>query len=369
MGCGGSKGAAAPAAAAKPPEAPPQAAPAADPSPVPAPAAAVAQSGLAQAVDGKIDVGEAAKIEEVEQAKQMTKEAFAAGMRKLLVLAIEGYPKALRSTMARRNELLRDVKGDQDAAAEKIKAAAAALSEEGKTWLLGLVPYVGFPAQLLYPTWTIMRRVCLLAAVFGLDLSTEDTRGRILHVFAGLRAVPAVEYGMEMACQAVWVAFAGPLAGFLPVGTLVTKVANVEGAVVDVVGRESFCEMGRKLAEAEYADPLDAEPTLSDYMSLAKDGTAFALYSTWKGGLTAVAIAQDKDRRSEALGQAVGAGKQAVDVGKKTGSIALATGVAVGAAGVAVAKDQGPQLAAKLADKAKGVVGGAGGGTDSKAKS
>lgn len=301
--------------------------------------------------------GEATAIVEVEQAKQITKDAFNAGMKKLLILAIDGYPKALRSTLARRNAELRQTNGDQDAACEVVKARAAAMSEEGKTWLLGLVPFIGFPAQLLYPTWMIMRRVCLLAAIYGLDLSSEDTRGRILHVFAGLRAVPAVECGMEMAVQAVWVALVGPVAGIVPVGTLVTKVTNVEGHVVDAMGRETFSEMQRKVPEAEYAAELDPEPTLNDYLDLAKQGTAFALYSAMKAPGKVVSTMADKDKRTEAMGQATDVARQSVDTGIKVGTAAANVGMAVGAGAVALVQSRGSQLATAVTSQAKEAAG------------
>lgn len=285
----------------------------------------------------------AGNADDIEQAKQITKEVFMAGVEKLMQVSIDGYPKALRSTMARRNELLREMNGNQDLAVEKISKMAAALSEEGKTWLLGLVPYVGLPSQLLYPTWTMMRRVCLLAAVYGLDLNTEGTRALIIQTFAGLRAVPAAEYAIEAAVQLVWIAFAGPVAGFLPVGTVVSKVANVEGHVVDAVGRENFKEKGREVPEEEYMEELDPEPTRKDYIDLAKEGTALALYSAWAGAKAAAAMAQDKGKRQEAVDQAV---DQAARL--------KGTAAAVGTGAVALAGEKGAELAGKVADKAKG---------------
>jgi len=263
-------------------------------------------------------------------------------------LAIDGYPKALRSTLAKRNELLRETMGDQDRAADVVKERAGALKEEGKTWLLGLVPYVGLPAALLYPTWTLMRRVCLLAAVYGLDMKGEDTRGRILHVFAGLRAVPAAEYALETAVQLVWTTFAGPVASVLPVGTLVSKVANVEGVVLSQIGKDTFAEKRQPVSSAIFDEILDPEPTAADYVALAKEGTSIALYTAWKGTQTAATTLQDRDKRSQVVGQVVDTSKVVVQ------TVARASLDAVN-----VATDRGSELASTVVDKVKGATTGA----------
>lgn len=263
----------------------------------------------------------------IEEAKTVTKENFEKAILKLLRLAIEGYPKALRSTPARRNEMLRRYNGNQEACVEEVKSASANMTEESKTWLLGLVPYIGLPATLLYPSWTMLRRVCLMASLFGLDLSLDRTQAKILHAFAGLRGVPAAEFTVEFAVQAVWTTFAGPVAGMVPVGTLVSKVANVEGHVVDMVGRDTFGQDQRQLAAEEYQDELDPEPTLKDYADLAMEGTAAALATAWYGAREGKDIALDADRRVAAMNSAVSGGKTVATTGAT---------VAVGAAGIAV---------------------------------
>jgi len=274
--------------------------------------------------------------ETLNQAKEISKEAFANGIKKLLDLCIDGYPRALRSTLARRNELLRQVAGSQDEAADKIKAQAANVSEEAKSWLLGLVPYVGLPAAIIYPMWKQLRRVCLLAAVFGLSLKSEDSKARILHAFAGVRAVPAAEFAVESAVQLVWKAFVGPIAGLVPVGTLVSKIANVEGAVVDAIGRDTFSEVRQPVTQAEYGQELDPEPTHADYIALAKEGTAFALYSAWEAGCTGVDVAMDKKRREQALAQAIEVSKGAVTIGQGAAVLAMDAGKAGVSKGIEV---------------------------------
>jgi len=152
--------------------------------------------------------------------------------------------------------------------------------------------------------------------------------------------VPAAEFAIETSVQMVSEAFAGRVASFLPVGTLASKVVNVEGKVVDAVGRANLKEEGRVVAEAEYREELDPEPTFN---------TAFALSSAWRGANSAAAIAKDKDRRAVAVGQAA-------DLSKKVAAKSVEAGRAVGVGAVALARE-GPQLAGKILDKAKGSVG------------
>jgi len=289
--------------------------------------------------------------EEIEKAKEISKEVFMLGLQRLLNLAIEGYPRAVRSTVGRRNELLRRCGGDQDAAVERIADSAAKLSEEGKTWVLGLVPFVGLPSSILYPTWTLLRRVCLVASTYGHDLKDESVRAKILGIFAKMRSVPVAEYTLECAVQAVWVAFAGPAANFIPVGALVSKVANVEGHVLGMLGKETFEEGRRLVPEADYLLELDPEPGVNDYVELAKDGLTYAAVRTWAGTQSAVVVALDAEKREEILKQMNEVRKSAVAtatvLGK--GAVAAAPGAMsaaanLGKAGVKAGLSSGGQL-------------------------
>lgn len=262
----------------------------------------------------------------VESTKEISREAFEKGIRKLLNLTIEGYPRAVRSTPANRNVLLRKCHGDQDGAVEEVKAQAANITEEAKTWLLGLVPYVGLPGAVLYPSWRLLRRVCVMAGLYGHDLSSEETRAKILHVFGGLRAVPACEFAVETAVQTVWKTFVGPVAAVVPVGTLVSKVANVEGKVMGIIGQETFAEGRQVVPEEVYMQELDPEPTPHDYAALAKDGAEYALVKAWSLGGEAVAIALDDKRRAGAVDKVVETGAKATAIGAK--AAAAAPGVA-----------------------------------------
>eukprot|EP00931_Biecheleriopsis_adriatica_P089142 TRINITY_DN63318_c0_g1_i1.p1 TRINITY_DN63318_c0_g1~~TRINITY_DN63318_c0_g1_i1.p1 ORF type:complete len:330 (+),score=88.60 TRINITY_DN63318_c0_g1_i1:37-1026(+) len=285
-------------------------------------------------------IQEAKKV--IEDGTSISKAVFEQGLQKILNLAIKGYPRAMRSTLAKRNELLRAEGGgqerDQDAAVDKVKSSAAKVSEETKTWVLGLVPYVGLPSKILYPTWCAMRRVCLLAAIYGHPLDEETTKAKILHAFAGMRSVPIAELALEAAVQAVWSTFAGP-AAFLPVGVLTSKVANVEGHVMTVVGKEEFAEGRQDVPEAEYQELLDGEPTVEDMLGLARDGIAYGIVRTWALGQDAALAALDARKRDQALAAALDAGKSGVTLagGAATKAAVLARGAAAAAPGVAAA--------------------------------
>jgi len=281
----------------------------------------------------------------MESTKEISKEAFEKGIQKLLNLTIEGYPRAVRSTAANRNMLLRRFSGDQDESVEEVKRQAANITEEAKTWLLGLVPYVGLPGAVLYPSWRLLRRVCVLAGLYGHDLDLPETRAKILHVFGGLRAVPVAEFAVEHAVQVVWSTLVGPVAAVVPVGTLVSKIANVEGKVMGIIGQETFSEGRQTVPEEVYMQELDPEPNHHDYAALAKDGAEYALVKAWALGGEAVAIARDDKRRASAVGAVV-------DVGTKASAI----GVRAAAAAPGVAKEAlaaSPGAAAEAAKTAK----------------
>lgn len=295
-----------------------------------------------------------ATAEVLGQASQVTKEAFEKGIMKILNLSIQGYPHAIRSTAAKRNELLRKYEGRQGPAVEDIKAQAAAITEEAKTWILGLVPFVGLPASVLWPTWRLLRRVCLMAGVYGHDLDMEETRAKVINAFGGLRAVPAAEFAVEHAVQLVWRSFVGPVAKLVPVGILVSKVANIEGAVMAVVGQETFSEGQRSIPEEVYREPLDSQPRAQDYLELTKTGAEYAMLQALKAGGKAVKLGMDAEQRTSAasaaqarattlVGQATtvgrglvaatpGAAAAAPDVAAQLGKQGLSKGLAIGKA-------------------------------------
>lgn len=282
------------------------------------------------------------KHEALDVAAEVTKENYEKGVQRLLNLAIEGYPGAVRSIAAKRNEMLRQFSGNAAKAIEDVEAKAAALSEEAKTWFMGLVPYVGLPASLIYPTWKMLRRVCLMASIYGHDLRSEKTKAKIINVFGGLRAAPGAEYIVEHSVQALWGVYMGPLAAKVPVGTIVNKMANVEGKVMAVLGKETF-EDGQQVVSAEvYNEPLDPEPTAQDYMNLAKAGASYSMVQAWDAGNSALDIAMDKEKLDAAMKSAQAKGSAlayfATALGKDVASVAkdgVAKGVAAGKDAVA----------------------------------
>lgn len=258
-------------------------------------------------------------VQALEKTKEITKEAFLEGMLKLVNLSIEGYPRAVRSIMAKRNELLRKYMGDAEKAKDSVQAAAAKIKEEAKTWMLGLVPFIGLPATVIWPTWKMLRRVCLMAGIYGHDVMDKDTKAKIISVFGGLRSVPAGEYALETAVQMTWTVIAGPVAGVIPVGVLVGKVSNFEGHLTSHLAKETFTEGQTAVPPEVYNQELDLEPTTGDYMALAKDAGGYALISAWEGGKGALEIAWDEERRNEKIREACVNAEQLAEHAKKTG--------------------------------------------------
>jgi len=174
--------------------------------------------------------------------------------------------------------------------------------------------------------------------------------------------VPATEYAVETAVQMVWKKFVGPLA-VIPIGTLVTKLTNVEGMVMGVLGQETFSEGRQAVPEEVYSQELDAEPTLRDYQELARDGAAYALLKGRSLGGTAVAVALDGDRRSAAIGTAIETGEKAKKGAQEFGARVAAAVPAVATEAVSMAKDaavKAPgQLGKDVAVKGPGMLKGA----------
>eukprot|EP00439_Symbiodinium_sp_Y106_P055910 s2893_g7.t2 len=166
-------------------------------------------------------------------ALEVSGEIFVQIVQALVVLAADGYPRAIRSTPARRNAALRAQHGNAE------KAAAEALeedcTEELRERLLRLVPIVGLPSSLLYPLWKLLRRTCLVASIFGHDLQQESVLAEVLLAAAGLGATPAGERRLEMAAKALWQRIAGRWAKSLPVAALLAQLLDLQGMADDMV--------------------------------------------------------------------------------------------------------------------------------------
>lgn len=245
----------------------------------------------------------------VEGSKEVAKENFEKGLKLLLNLAIDGHPKALRSIAAVRNKRLREFQGDQDAAAESVKENTKSWAEEGREFLLGLIPGVGLPAALIYPMWKNLRRMCLTAAIFGLNMADEKVRAKILYAFIGMSSVEPAEMAIGFAVQAVWKKLAGPVAGLVPVGTLVGGLANVEDTVYTHGHiKEALSDGRRKIPESEYMQELDPEITAADYAELVKQGGIKAAEMGFD--LASKGIAKGIDAATPHIAKGIDAAKQ-----------------------------------------------------------
>ena len=184
------------------------------------------------------------------------KEAFVHGIQRVLELAIHGFPRALRSTLSRRNALLREHEGDVEAAVAASMATTP--SDQVKEFLLSMVPYVGMPATIIVPMWRACG-LCLLSSVRGPTSWRGRQRVRLLYAFGGVNVANAGEAALGAAAQAVWTKLAGPLAGtVVPVGALVQSLAECAVAAQQA-GLVDFADGARAVPRDEYADELDAE--------------------------------------------------------------------------------------------------------------
>jgi len=67
------------------------------------------------------------------------------------------------------------------------------------------IPILGIPVALVYPVWKIMRALCLLAALYGHDVTSEEVQQKILMCFASSSSssTVAVQASKPIAVQAV----------------------------------------------------------------------------------------------------------------------------------------------------------------------
>ena len=142
------------------------------------------------------------------------------------------------------------------------------------------------------------------------------------------------------------------MAAFVPVGALASKLVNVEGHVVGVVGKETFLEGSQLVPPEVYMQELDPEPTHQDYLSLAQDGAYVALGKALGAGFTARDVLLDDQRRQEAIDKAIAAAGEA-----KGKAVVLTKGAVAAAPGVASqAAAQAPEAAAKAMEKGKSMM-------------
>lgn len=203
------------------------------------------------------------------QLAEAGQEVFVLAVKALMAVAINGYPRTIRSTAARSNQLLRQHGGDAQAAAEAAADTQETYLEEAREYLLRLIPYIGMPASVFYPLWKHLRTLCVVAAVFGHDLHDDMVQARVMYATAGLRSVPRLEGTLEKAVEALWRKLAASFAKKVPVGQIVSKAVDMEShalaAFIDV-----FSD-GPGVAGKQYLEELDPVPDAADFLQLLRD--------------------------------------------------------------------------------------------------
>ncbi|CAJ1356174.1 unnamed protein product [Effrenium voratum] len=193
---------------------------------------------------------------------ELAQEVFLHATQALLLLAANGYPRAVRSTAARRNAELRRARGDQEAAAQL--ALEEDTTEEVKEFLLRLVPYFGLPAAVVYPLWKLLRKICLVASIFGHDLQQEAVQAAVLLAAAGLHSAEAAQPRLEKALQALWKRLARGAVRAVPVGTVLGALVDLQGQAGELI----LAHFRKGSKQQDYSAPLDPEPTLADFLQM-----------------------------------------------------------------------------------------------------
>jgi len=219
--------------------------------------------------DGKIN----GNVEVAEDNQNVAETAFVKVVRQLVEVAVDGYPRALQSSIAKRNKLLIKTNGDVDAAIEKIlnPSMNKTFQEEVKEFLLILIPYIGVPAAIIYPLWKQLRRACVVAGLFGHDLHDESVQSRIMYDVAGVKAgsVAGIKV-LEKAAQGLWVALAGPKAKIIPVGKLCSALADIEGKANKIMV-EDLKQGKKEIPPEEWNMQMDEEPTINQMAEVIKE--------------------------------------------------------------------------------------------------
>jgi len=201
------------------------------------------------------------------QLVQAGQEVFVFGVQVLLTLAVDGYPRAIRSTLARRNELLRWHGGDAKSSAATAVESQEEYLTEARDFLIRLIPSLGMPLTILYPLWRNVRSLLLVAGLFGHDLHDEMVQSRVICAAAGLQTAPKADKTLERALEFLWRKLAGSLAKLVPASHIVqTDVENKAMAFFI----EHFSD-GPGASEADYMLELDPEVSLDDFMELLRE--------------------------------------------------------------------------------------------------
>eukprot|EP00928_Gymnodinium_smaydae_P064713 TRINITY_DN47988_c0_g1_i1.p1 TRINITY_DN47988_c0_g1~~TRINITY_DN47988_c0_g1_i1.p1 ORF type:complete len:293 (-),score=60.29 TRINITY_DN47988_c0_g1_i1:172-987(-) len=123
---------------------------------------------------------------------KITKQGWRSPMEQVLDVAICGYPGYTRPAKAEACDLLREHRGNADAAVLSIKSSDSFYVAEITALLQPHVPFKLvvpdtdiFPKSLAIATYVELRHISIIAAIYGHDLQDDKVRGRIIMAAAG----------------------------------------------------------------------------------------------------------------------------------------------------------------------------------------
>ena len=140
-----------------------------------------------------------------QNANDITEDRLAQTLDSLFYYAVEGADSSeipssiagwipqvnIESTLWRRNRYLREFAGNQEqATAEAIKRNHTYFRKM-QLIALGLVPFVGNPANYSMNLWYQIREICLIAALHGHDLYDPEVKVKVLSALVGARVINA----------------------------------------------------------------------------------------------------------------------------------------------------------------------------------
>ena len=138
-----------------------------------------------------------------QNANDITEDKLAQTLDSLFYYAVEGADStaippslvdwmpeiSIESTLSRRNRYLREFEGGQEkATAEAIKRNHTYFRKL-QLMALGVIPFVGSPANYSMTLWYQLREICLIAALHGHDLHDPEVKVKIMSALVGSRVI------------------------------------------------------------------------------------------------------------------------------------------------------------------------------------
>lgn len=270
------------------------------------------------------DLNPDAPLSAAEKAEEVSKETFEQVATILLNLAIDGHPRAMRSIYAKRNQVLRDFDGDQEAAVTSIMEFVPpdkTMKEQMAHSLVRMMPGINISVRVVYPMWIQLRNTCLLAAVLGYDMTEEETHSQVIQAFAGVKSAIGLEAGLSTALQLAWTTLAGPVAALIPVGTLVGEMTDIASkGKAEVLSKLRDGKTG-PVGPDIYSEELDPEPTMEERWAVFKEEFAPELKAHAEA-LASKAKEATKSKAEKAADMAKSGAAVAADKGKAAASAA-----------------------------------------------